>query len=182
MIFISAGHTSDKPGACNGDTCEYDFTSLWQDRLVDILSEHYDTVAVPEGSLREKVEFINKHDDAYAAIEIHFNANMDNASGSETLYYPESESGKELAQHIQDQFSNREVFQPDRGVKEGYYYKNGKRTDKPLYFLRKTKAPAVIVEPEFMSQLDSIQDGYYMGCDAIAQAIIEFCDHHHPLY
>lgn len=137
---------------------------------------------VPTGSLTSKVNFINSKD-AVVAAEIHFNSNV-RAKGSETLYAPGSEKGKELALAIQEQFKARGIFQPDRGAKEGWYrldrpkvidYKGDVEGDEVInYFLRATYCPSVIVEPEFISNRETIDKWFFEGCDAIAQALLDF--------
>lgn len=182
MILLSAGHYPNSPGACNGDYCEYPVAVRWVDRIKDILGDSVDVDVVPTGTLTEKVKYINSRP-ATAAVEIHFNANI-KAYGSETLYAPGSTKGKALAESIQHQFQIRNIFQPNRGAKEGWY-----RMDRPGivdyvgdvdgdevidYFLRATKCPAVIVEPEFIYNKDRIEQWFFEGCDAITQGILEW--------
>lgn len=74
-------------------------------------------------------------------ISIHCNAATDRtANGVETLYYPTSEKGKELAGYIQKELIKITGLK-DRGIKE--------RSD--LGFLRLTKRPCVLVECAFIS-------------------------------
>lgn len=175
MILLGIGHNEKERGACNGSFCEFDIASNWIPRIKEILEyEEIPVKVIPDGSLTDKVAFVNSHEDAVAAVELHFNSNIRGARGSESLYAPGSVGGKELAERIQDQFERRSVFQPNRGAKVGYYQADPSKG--LLYFLRATKCVAVIIEPEFMSILDAILDidNFYHGCDAIAQAIKEY--------
>ena len=102
---------------------------------------------VGTGYLQEKVE------DIWAlnpdcAVEVHLNGAPVAAEGCETLFYPDSESGKALAESVQS-FLPMATHNPDRGVKPGYFYEDGERAGK-LYFLEKTPCPAIIVEPWFL--------------------------------
>ena len=171
-IIISFGHTKDKPGAEGESHTEYEFTKPWAERVYEIIKEKVEnTILVPEGELKEKVEFINNNDPLFC-VEIHFNANIPDARGSESLHFPESETGKRIAEKYQEQFEKRRIFQPNRGVKDGVYWSNGEIAG-TLYLLRATTCPTVILEPEFMSNEETIMDNENMGIDAIVQATLE---------
>lgn len=174
-ILISFGHTKDEPGACSDEYCEYDLTKLWAEVITDNLYETFgDTIImVPEGSLTEKVEFINNNDPLFC-LEIHFNSNVD-AEGSESLYYPESEEGQWIAERIQDKYEEWDIFQPNRGVKEGVYWKDGKVAG-TLYLLRSTTCPTVIIESEFISNSDKILHQQDEGIKALSEVIKEIYD------
>ena len=148
-ILLSAGHNPSAKGACNGDFFEHDEAVKWVKELQFLLMPFVDVVRVPTGSLKEKVNFINSQKDVKIAIEIHFNAMM-KVSGSESLYYPKSTKGKELAICIQREFEKNGLFLPNRGAKEGYYHGAGSNGRKLLYFLAKTKCLSVIIEPQFI--------------------------------
>ena len=133
-------------------------------------------VVDPEGKsagavLNEKISLINSWG-ADVAIESHFNSSSDpKASGCETLYFSLpvgkrfSVEGKALAELIQAKTLkslNRaplRVSRPilhvrDRGAKGMASIRrvyNGKETFPRYAFLMKTKMPAVIVEPLFIS-------------------------------
>ena len=174
-ILISFGHTKEEPGACNGEYCEYDFTKLWAEVIVDNLTEEFDDniILVPEGSLQQKVNFINENDPLFC-IEIHFNSNV-NAEGSESLYYPESEEGQWIADRIQDKYEEWNIFQPNRGVKEGVYWKDGEIAG-TLYLLKTTVCPTVIVESEFIFNSDKILHQQDEGIKALSEVIKEIYD------
>lgn len=171
MFLLSIGHHPEAPGATNGKYNEFDLASEWVERIEDIMSSSgFPIEVVPEGTLREKIDFINAYRGAEFAAELHFNSNVAKAFGSESLYYPDSDKGKRFAEMIQDEFKKRQIFQPDRGVKEGYYYKKGEKSEDVLAFLEETTVPSVVIEPEFISHPDIINKYHYEGCDAIAQA------------
>jgi len=71
MILISAGHHEKSQGASFAGVTEYDLTVKWADRIALLLGD--DAIRVPNGFLRNKIEFINKQN-ADLAIEIHFNS------------------------------------------------------------------------------------------------------------
>jgi hypothetical protein len=170
MIFISAGHHPAAPGATFDRFVEHDEAVLWCEDLANGLTE---SMQVPVGVLKDKVNFINSRVmDGDVALEIHFNSAKLNGEhvgrGSETLYYPGSEAGKALAESIQSAIAA--IFEPDRGVKEGWYHMDPTRGAD--FFLAKTKCPAVIIEPEFVHRHDLIRSGR----DAAIEALIEVLD------
>ena len=190
MIFISAGHHETAKGASytnNSYTVtEYDLTVKWADLIASILGA--DCLRVPNGTLREKVSYINercyKND---VAIEVHFNsfkiwkdANengvIDDSElhaagrGCETLYYPDSKTGKAAA--IIVQASMAQTLSPDRGVKEGWFRMSKARGAD--FFLAQTKCnKSLIVEPEFIDNIKEINNNMHGACYAIASSLLE---------
>lgn len=158
MIFISAGHHASAPGAKYERFVEHDEAVIWAEKLHEE-TERVSTL-VPTGVLKEKVAFINERlMDGDVAIEIHFNSAKNQhgehvGRGSETLYYPGSEEGKELAGICQSILAH--FFPPDRGIKEGWYRMDPSRG--PNFFLAKTRCPAVILEPEFVHRFNLIRE------------------------
>lgn len=175
MIFISAGHYPEKPGACFGDFCEHAEAVKWVNEIVGILDTN--CMIVPIGTLKQKVEYINNY---YAegvvsiCIEIHFNSAKSDGKhigkGSECLYMPESQRGAYLAKGIQDALVEGEAFR-DRGIKEGWYRMN--RKNGPDYFLSKTKYYAAIIEPEFIQHVKRIEDNREATCGRIAAVLLK---------
>ena len=105
MIFISAGHHPTKPGAKFDRFIEHDEACVWIDIMAHQLEEK--AITVPVGFLKTKVEFINSRMvNGDIALEVHFNAAVVNGKnvgrGCETLYYPGSDKGKELAEKCQE--------------------------------------------------------------------------------
>lgn len=180
MILISAGHHPLARGACYDGFCEYDEALKWRDEIISILGDQ--AVAVPTGTLPQKVKWINALD-ANIAIEIHFNSAIINGThvgrGCETLYYPGSKKGKDLARTIQHAIAP--IHFPDRGIKEGWYrmdkpgivdYDGDVEGDeKPDYFLRKTNCTAIIIEPEFIHYKIEIPHKRKGTCESIAEAL-----------
>lgn len=188
MIFISAGHHRNAQGAKFNDVTEYQISTKWVDRIESILTKS--CIRVPDGVLREKVEFINigcaAFDGKHIAAEIHFNSAKiwkdQNANGviddgemvnigkgSETLYYPASKTGIAAATIMQRELSK--VFEPDRGIKEGWYQMNkSKGVD---FFLKRTACTSLIIEPEFIDNTEILSEHMDAGCHLIANALLE---------
>ena len=182
MILISAGHYPEARGACYKGNCEHEEAMRWAEQLVAEIEPHAPCMLVPTGTLPEKVHFINTHN-PILALEIHFNASENaKAKGFETLYYPGSEKGEALAILTNDALAM--CFANNRGVKEGWYrqdrpgYKDydgdidGDET--PLYFLQKTKCPAVIIEPEFIHNLNVIQNNRDHAVEVLADTLLAY--------
>lgn len=192
MRLISAGHDEVKQGATyenNGSLItEFMLASKWADLITELLGDK--AIRVPNGTLREKVAFINHTcgtlQGEHIAVEIHFNSfkywkDLDGdgvvdademiagGRGSETLYMPKSVRGHMAATKVQDHLGR--LMYPNRGVHPGYYQRN---PDNPvLYFLRKTKCTALIIEPEFIDNIDDINNNMKVACYAIATELLE---------
>ena len=177
MILVSAGHHKKAQGARWGEFTEWKQATLWRDLIVRYLGDI--GVAVPSTLLRDKVEFINANQ-AVCAIEIHFNsAKVDGhhvGRGCETLHYPGSTLGIELAKATHRAVSRH--FFPNRGIKEGWYrmdrpgkvgYHGDVDGDETIdYFLKATHCPAVILEPDFIHRINTIEQGRATTCKDIA--------------
>lgn len=174
MILISTGHNPHKKGASFGNTTEYDEGVLWSARVISLLCTKTDEEVryVPTGSLEDKVKFINSQEEKITcAVEIHFNSEpSQQAKGSEVLYYPGSEKGRYLAQCIMHEFRVKDIFEPYRGAKEGKHHSGA-----PLKFLKDTKCVSVIIEPEFIFNIETINENFEKGCRAIADGIMSYC-------
>ena len=177
MIYISIGHYPERPGACYESFCEHFEAQQWAGHLVKALGVENCEIC-PIGTLKEKVAYINESatkDDI--AIEIHFNSAKNDAGehigrGSECLYHPNSKRGYEVARALQSALS--EVFEPDRGLKKGYYQLNkAKGVD---FFLARTICTSVIIEPEFIHRKGKIQENREVACSKIAASIIRFIE------
>lgn len=174
-VYLCAGHHPASPGARGKYKgkyySEYDIASVWIEDITRKLRGIVPIDIVPTGSLPSKVQYINNFP-ALFAIELHFNGNIHNAKGSESLYFPGSEDGKFIASTFQRYFREKDIFQPDRGIKEGWY-KQDPNTQNLLYFLQRTRWPACIVEPQFMSQVGDILKNEDEGKNAIVQSIMD---------
>lgn len=182
MILISAGHYPEARGACYNGYCEHEEAMRWATMLVSELEPYIPCMLVPTGTLQEKVRFINTHN-PIMALEIHFNASTNlKAKGFETLYYPGSEKGKGLATALNEALGM--CFAHNRGIKEGWY-----RQDRPgvkdydgdidgdesiLYFLKKTKCPAVIIEPEFIHNMQRISNNRDHAVDVLSDTLLAY--------
>lgn len=167
MIYLSIGHHPDKPGACHNGFCEFDEAKIWAELIASHMQD--DALLVPVGTLKEKVKFINSRQPK-AAIEVHFNSaeNRENVSGCETLYYPGSSKGEQLANELQS--SMVITIEKDRGIKPGYYRLNP--ANGVNFFLKNTKCPSLIIEPEFVFNKETIQKSRIETCKNIANALI----------
>jgi len=191
MIFLSVGHHQIAQGASFGGITEYQLASEWVDEIFSLLGNKINYV--PHGTLKEKVNYINNNlTGEDLAVELHFNsaklwrdqnANgvIDNGEmvhvgrGSETLYYPNSKTGNKAANVIQSAMAS--VLKPDRGIKEGWYQMNpAKGAD---FFLKRTRCTSLIIEPEFIDNLEVLTQNKHIACTAIATGLLEA---HHVLF
>jgi hypothetical protein len=187
-VAISAGHHPGAKGATYKGHTEYDEAVQWQQIIVDLLNErivdshlYMRAHLIGTGKLPSKVDEVNAIKNCDLAIEVHFNAAGDpNIRGCETLFYPGSEKGIEYAKIVQTKLVTA-MQTRSRGIKEGWY-----KQDRPghvdfdgdvdgdeviTYWLRKIKAPALILEPEFMGQIENIQRLRGDGCIAVMEAV-----------
>ena len=185
-VGLSVAHYPKKAGARFRGFSEHYESMVWVllvQRALESLG--VEVVIAPIGELKGKVAWLNKqHVDV--ALEIHFNGSVNpEVNGSETLYYPGSKRGKRFASIVH---SSYEIFMcnKDRGVKEGWYrmdrpfvadYPGDKEGDEmPDYFLKKTNCPALILEPDFISQIQNISEKRFTACVKIAEGIIQFLE------
>jgi len=153
--FISVGHYPRRPGAVNtkyGLIEHHEARKIVDAFFTEIITPQTICSYIPVSSLplNEKVRFINAEaNDSSMAIEIHFNAWEPNkAQGIETLYFPGSEKGKNLAGCLQKALLGFLPF-ADRGLKPG----------DNLHLLKATTIPTVIVEALF---IDNDQEASYL--------------------
>lgn len=181
LVGLSVAHFPKKAGA---DFCgfnEHNESKVWMLLVQLALKElGIDSVIAPVGGLRSKVAWLNGHNPA-VAVELHFNGSVNpTVAGCETLFYPGSKKGRVFANTVhrvyKDAMGNR-----DRGVKEGWF-----RMDRPTivdyagdvdgdeipdYFLAKTNCPALILEPDFIAQVNNITSRRFEASEAIAKGI-----------
>ena len=167
----SGGQVLDDPGAVHESlgVSEHQTCLRIQRILVPMLEEFpgLDVDPVPTGvHLAERVRYIvDKHGGKPydLAVELHMNGAVPQAHGTESLHYPDSELGIRWADRL-NQWMVDVLGTRDRGIKEGWYrqdhphrvdYPGDVEGDEILdYFLRATPCPAVIVEPEFITNDD----------------------------
>jgi hypothetical protein len=188
-VAISAGHHPAKQGAVWHGVTEFDETQYWQDEIIRQLETEnkkraHGVEIIPErigwNGLTRKVREINQLE-CNLAIEVHFNACGDpTVRGCETLYFPGSEAGLAAGIVIQNPLAAA-MQTKSRGVKPGWYrmdrpgvvdfYGDEDGDEMPDYFLRATNCTSLILEPEFLSQIEYIRLRRKAGCFAIAKAI-----------
>lgn len=185
MISVSAGHNKKAQGASYKDVTEFILADKWADLIVELLGTN--SIRIPNGRLGDKVSFINDNLTGNdIAVEIHFNSfkkwkdlngnGVIDAGeiialgrGSETLYMPNSINGKAAAEVMQSQLG--ELMTPNRGAKEGWYQMNpAKGAD---YFLKATHCTALIIEPEFIDNIEEINQNMYAACKVIAETLLK---------
>lgn len=139
-IFICAGHTTSGKGTgAVGILNESTENRVVSKKVVEYLKQAGHTVVYGEVNksdnyLAEQVGLANK-DNFDLVVQIHFNASNGAGKGTETYY--SSSKGKPFAQKITDRLG---LLYKQRGAKE----------NTNLYWLRNTKAPAVLVETCFV--------------------------------
>lgn len=160
MIVLCPGHHIADKGTHYRGFSEHDLAVEWVDDVAKKLTVPYTIV---NGKLSEKVRRINALD-CDLAIDFHFNGAHAPVYGCETLYSAKSEHSEYYAELMQDILARH--FQPNRGIKIGYY-----KMDKARgldYFLRETNCPALIIEPEFLMNIDRIEQAGPACCADIA--------------
>jgi len=166
MLAISVGHHENAKGAIYKHYNEYELALLWSSLICRHLTKKF---VVVSGLLRNKTKRINVLG-CSMALEIHFNSELTKkAAGHEVLYYPGSSKGKMFADKINTVLSG--YFKPDRGIKEGYYKLN--KNNGVNFFLSNTKCPSIIIEPEFIFNIDEINKQDVACCKAIAICLNE---------
>lgn len=179
-VILCGGHHIDAVGATNefGES-EFPETRLWADtilRHLHILGIGVTVIA--SAPISGKLITVNSkvHHSTLDCIyvEVHFNssASSKQPSGFETLYCPNSIEGEELASIVQDAMATV-MTGKNRGIKEGYYQLDPKKGIDAM--LEKTACPAIIIEPEFVQHFDLIRELREPCCEAIAQALADYC-------
>lgn len=145
-IFVNAGHGGKDPGAVSKSGLkEKDVCKVICDILANKLrmAGHSVIVYQEQQSYFEITKEENKSG-AELFVSVHCNSfSNSTAKGIETLYYPTSTKGKNLATQIQKSL-----------VKCTKLFDRGCKTRKDLHVLKSTKAPAVLVECAFISNPD----------------------------
>ena len=162
-ICVNAGHFIGVDSGAVGQkgTQEAEINKIIADRVVNCLEcKGYDVISVTSKSLGKICKTSNDFGADYF-ISIHCNsATNKQARGTETYYYKGTEKGKKLAQAINDEIVNT-LGTRDRGIK----------TNPVFYVVRNTIAPAVLVECEFISNLEG-EKLLVEKANVFAQAIV----------
>ena len=171
-INISAGHNPDGKTACGavGLIKESTEARLVKNKVISMLKSLGHTVydcTVDNGTsqndvLKKIVEKCNAHT-VDLDVSIHFNAGASKlfnkkTTGTEVLIYSSNSKSKTYAQNIVNAIAS--LGFTNRGVKYS----------KTLYFLRKTKNPALLIECCFVDDPDDIN---LYNVDKMAQAIVK---------
>ena len=172
-IAVDAGHGGKDPGAVKNKIKEKEINlkiaKYLKDDLEELGYEVYmtridDTL---EGLYHRAGNANEENCDIF--VSIHNNAASNkNASGSEVIYYPESNKGKQLAECIQRN-QIKALDSNDRGVK----------TNDNFVVLNSTLMPAVIVESLFITndenrRMLSNEETLYTIAEAIKSGIVEY--------
>lgn len=143
-VVIDPGHGGKDPGSSSFGLVEKDLTLDLSKRIKKALEEK----GVEAVLTRETDKFIELENRAEVAnrvpgsifISIHFNGHRDRSiGGTETLYYPGSESAREMASYVQSELGRRLVTR-NRGFKP-----------ERLKVLEATKCTAILVECGFIT-------------------------------
>lgn len=145
-ICINAGHFYGvDPGAIGQrGTQEAFITKVIASHVKKYLEgKGYEVFSVSSKSLAAVCKTANENRCDYF-VSIHCNAAVNKeARGTETFYFKGSKAGRKLAQSINDEIVDT-LGTRNRGIKE----------TSGLYVVKNTKAPAVLVETAFISNLD----------------------------
>lgn len=168
-VFLSAGHGGSDPGACAHNLKEKDINLQTMLACKEELERHGVKVVCSRTKdandpVADEVKEANASGADYA-FSIH--ANAGGGDGFEVYYHTTSAKGKSLAKLAEKYV--KKIGQNSRGIKSGNH----------LYFIRKTKMPAVLVESFFVDNDrdnnigDTIKEQKAFGV-AYAKAILEF--------
>jgi len=159
-VIISAGHgfKSQKfdPGFVNVNLepykikyCEHNLCKRIVDRIVD-QTQNLNVFPVVSSGITKKAKAINEmgdKDDLF--LEFHLNGSSnEQVDGYMTLYHPHSSRGKKVGRFFHDRVLEH-LGRRNMGLRKGYYRLD---PDRPILgILRKTRMPALILEPAFLS-------------------------------
>lgn len=148
----NAGHSSYSPGASGNGYKEHEIARSFNKKLIELFKKEGFSITNSTSDektsslvLQEQVKKCNAvgKEKEQLDISIHLNAAADTkANGVEVLYYDQ----KSLAAKVSKEISNVSGLK-DRGAKER----------KDLYFLRNTKAPAILIELGFITNQNDIK-------------------------
>lgn len=168
-IFLSAGHGGSDPGAVSNDLKEKDVNlnillgckeTLEKNGVNVVCSRTTDE----NDSVSEEVKEANSSGCDFA---ISFHNNAGGGDGFEAYYYSTNAEMKKLAEICEKHI--KALGQNSRGLKSGNH----------LYFIRKTKMPALLLETFFLDNKEDLSIGdtvtkqYAIGV-AYANAIMEY--------
>lgn len=171
-VIIDPGHGGKDPGAVRAGIAEKDVNlaiswEILKQVVAAGIDGHLTRTVDKDVALAGRSSFANVAD-AGLVVSIHCNASDNpSANGVEVWHYPTDKVGANLASRILSKLVDTTGWR-DRGVKSNQLF----------WMLRKTKAPAVIVECGFISNPDEAKGLIDPAtqkaiASAIASAIIE---------
>ena len=143
-VFLSAGHGGSDPGAIGNGLKEKDL-NLW---IMSACAAFLESAGVKVTCSRTKdendpvAEEVREANASNSDIAVSFHNNAGGGDGSETWYYTNSAESQLMAKMIEE--ASGALGQNSRGCKP----------TTSLYFLNKTKMPAVLVETAFIDNND----------------------------
>ena len=157
-IVVDAGHGGDDPGKIGiNDALEKDINLqialklqkiLEQNNIKVVMTRNTDAGLYSEGATNKKAEDMQKRckiiedSNALFTVSIHQNSYTEEyVSGPQVFYYTTSAEGKEIAGCIQNVMNKELQIERPREIKANDTY----------YILKRSEAPAVIVECGFLS-------------------------------
>jgi N-acetylmuramoyl-L-alanine amidase len=168
-VFLNSGHGGADPGAVSGDMLEKNINLVAMLKCKEELERH--NVKVVCSKVKDEddklVDVVKEANSSGADIAVSFHANAGGGDGFEAFYYTTSSNGKKLAS-LGEKYV-KELGQNSRGLKSGNH----------LYFVKNTKAPAVLFESFFVDNVkdrtigDTLIEQQAFGV-AYAKAILEY--------
>lgn len=175
IVTVNAGHSAKAPGASGNGIKEHEIARQWCGALITALKQRgFEVVnttsdaAKSNDVLKEQVVKCNAVN-SVLDLSIHFNAASATATGTEAFYY-DGTSSKSWA--IAGKIS--EALAAALGLKNRGAKPDTASAVKSLYFLRKTKAPAVLIEVAFVTNAGDMQackNKFDKGIAAIADVV-----------
>ena len=168
-VFLSAGHGGTDPGAVGNGLKEKDINLNILLACKNELKRHGVTVICSRISDEDDRvgDEVKEANDSGADVAVSFHTNAGGGDGSESFYYGTSSKGKTLAELCEKY--TKSIGQNSRGTKNGSH----------LYFIKRTKMPAVLCECAFIDNIDDVQiidtlDEQKAFGVAYAKAILEY--------
>ncbi|UTZ44590.1 N-acetylmuramoyl-L-alanine amidase [Vibrio campbellii] len=172
-VCIVVGHSATKGGAYNSEKKmgEYDYNHVLASYIAGQLHRHNvrPIIMYRGSSYTGMVNDVNATN-ADFSIELHCNSVVNQeVQGGETLYWHKSSRSKALAKKLQAPIVHL-LGENNRGIKPIV------KGDRGATFLRRTKMPAVILEPFFISNTKSLENGLILReqlASVVAGALVE---------
>ena len=172
LVGLTAGHNAKDSGAVRDPVQENLLTLQTLGYAMSYLASREIYTVSPTGKLSSKILELNRYKLA-CAVEIHYNAfSNTTVKGVESIYHPGSVKGLRLAEGIYNEMTDLPFLSPRKVV-------HTKELGRRLAFTREVSAPAVIIEPLWISNPDERAavedpDKVRMIGHAVAKAIINF--------